>query len=414
MSERKEEALKRAKEFVCPNKVDTFGAAGIDLVIGEREGAYLYDVDGHQLIDCHINGGTYNLGHRNPELIGILKDALDKVDIGNHHFPSEARNTLAQQLVEHTPGDLQYVVFASGGSEAVDVAIKAARHATQRRCIIGIDQGYHGRTGLSGSIGDDKAARFFLSEGSSDDFVNVPFNDIDAMRESIETHQPAAVIIETIPATLGFPLPKDGYLREVKKLCEANDVLYIADEVQTGLGRTGKLWAVEVFDVEPDILVTCKGLSGGLYPIAATVLSKRAGQWLHEDGFAHVSTFGGSEIGCHVASRVLEVCNDPATLKNADEMGLYLGEKLEALRDQFPEHLLEVRRCGLIMGLKFKGDMGAVLMSKLLYDNGIWAIFSGFDLSVLQFKPILLIDQDLADETLSRFEKSLVQFAELM
>lgn len=414
MSERKDEAFRLATEFVCPNKVATFGAAGIDLVIGEREGPYLYDVDGHQLIDCHINGGTYNLGHRNPELIQVLKDALDHVDIGNHHFPSEARNELAQKLADLTPGDLKYTVFASGGSEAIDVAIKTARHATQRRCIIGIEQGYHGRTGLSGAIGDDKAARFFLSEGSSDDFINVPFNDLDAMEKALSENEAAAVILETIPATLGFPMPEDGYLPAVKELCEKHGVLYIADEVQTGLGRTGKLWAVETFGVVPDILVTGKGLSGGLYPIAATVISERYAGWLKEDGFAHVSTFGGSEIGCRVAIRVLDLCNNPETLENARTMGDYLGEKLESLRQQHPDHFLEIRRCGLIMGLKFKGDMGAVLMSKLLYDNGIWAIMSGFDLSVLQFKPILTIDAELADETLKRFGMALDQFVELM
>lgn len=414
MSERKDEAFRLATEYVCPNKVATFGAAGIDLVIGEREGPYLYDIDGHQLIDCHINGGTYNLGHRNPELIAVLKDALEHVDIGNHHFPSEARNALAQKLAALTPGNLKYTVFASGGSEAVDVAIKTARHAKKRRRIIGIQMGYHGRTGISGAIGDDKAARFFLSEGPTDEYVNVPFNDLDAMERALAAEPTAAVIIETIPATLGFPMPDDGYLPAVKALCEKHDSVYIADEVQTGLGRTGHLWGVETYGVVPDILITGKGLSGGLYPIAATVIAEPLATWLHEDGFAHVSTFGGSEIGCHVASRVLDLCSDPATLTNARAMGERFGERLAALQQKHPEHFLEIRRCGLVMGLKFKGEMGAVLMSKLLYDNGIWAIMSGFDLSVLQFKPVLTITPELVDETLSRFEKAFEQFVQLM
>ena len=414
MSQRKDEALRLATEYVCPNKVATFGAAGIDLVIGKREGSYLYDVDGHQLIDCHINGGTYNLGHRNPELIAVLKDALDHVDIGNHHFASEARNALAVKLADLTPGDLKYSVFASGGSEAVDIAIKTARHAKQRRRIIGIEKGYHGRTGLSGAIGDNDAAKFFLSEGPTDEFVNVPFNDLDAMEHALAEEPTAAVIVETIPATLGFPMPNEGYLPGIKSLCEKHDALYIADEVQTGLGRTGTLWGVDTYEVTPDILVIGKGLSGGLYPIAATVLSERVAGWLQEDGFAHVSTFGGSEIGCHVASRVLDLCSDEATLANVRRMGETFGERLGALQHQFPDHLLEVRRRGLVVGLKFKGDMGAVLMSKLLYDAGIWAIMSGFDLSVLQFKPVLTIDDALLEETMKRFENALEQFIKLM
>lgn len=414
MSEHKNQILAVATEHVCPNKIATFGAAGIDLVIGKREGPYLYDIGGRELIDCHINGGTYNLGHRNPELIQVLKEALDHVDIGNHHFASKARNVLAQKLIALTPGDMKYVVFASGGSEAIDVAIKTARHATKRRTIIGIEHGYHGRTGLSGATGDDKAARFFLSEGPDGDFINVPFNDLAAMCEALSSHEAAAVIIETIPATLGFPIPEDGYLPAVKDLCQEFGAAYIADEVQTGLGRTGKLWATETFGIIPDILVTGKGLSGGLYPIAATVISEQMGGWLLEDGFAHVSTFGGSEIGCHVASKVLDMCSDPATLDHVSVISEQFADGLSQLQVRFPGHFIEIRRSGLVMGLKFKGDMGAVLMSKLLYENGIWAMFSGFDLSILQFKPILLADKGLCDKTLERLETALKQFAELM
>ena len=139
-----------AREYVCPGKIDTFGQIGIDLVIGKREGPYIFDTDGKRLIDLHINGGVFNLGHRHPELIAILMSALEKTDIGNHHFASEARALLARKLAEKTPGDLHYTVFAASGSEAVDIAIKTARWATQRRQIVSLDKGYHGSTGISG------------------------------------------------------------------------------------------------------------------------------------------------------------------------------------------------------------------------------------------------------------------------
>lgn len=407
LQQRKQRALDEAAEFVCPGKVQTFTGMGIDLVIGRREGPYLYNVDGRQLIDCHINGGTFNLGHRNPDILTALREALETLDIGNHHFPSEARNRLAKTLARLTPGDLHYTVYSSGGGEAVDLAIKSARYATGRRRIVAIDKGYHGRTGLSGAAGDDAAARTFLSEPPAEDFAKVPFNDLDAMEAELKTGRVAAVLLETIPATLGFPMPAEGYLSGVKKLCEQHGALYIADEVQTGLGRTGDLWAVEGYGVEPDILVTAKGLSGGLYPIAATVIAKKHGGWLKDHGFAHVSTFGGSEIGCVVAERVLEICSDPAALENVRAMSDYLGARLEELRETHAGKFLEIRRNGLVMGLKFAGPAGAALMSKALYDSGVWAMFSGFDLSVLQFKPILLIDRPLADEILNRFETAL-------
>jgi 4-aminobutyrate aminotransferase-like enzyme len=130
MSEHKREVLRLCHEYLMPNRVETWLGAGIPLVIGRREGYRIWDVDGHELYDVHLNGGTYNLGHRNPEVLAALQEALEWLDIGNHHFPSEARARLAQQLAEHTPGSLHYTVFVASGSEANDLAIKSARHAT--------------------------------------------------------------------------------------------------------------------------------------------------------------------------------------------------------------------------------------------------------------------------------------------
>ncbi len=165
MSNEKNSIIETNRRYVCPDKIRIFGEIGIDLIIGKREGTYIFDVDGKKLIDLHINGGTYNLGHQNPEVIKALQEALDMgLDIGNHHFPSEQRGLLAEKLVKLTPGDMKSVVLTSGGSESVDVAIKSARHATKRKKIVSIDYGFHGRTGLSGSVGDTKNAEFFLSD----------------------------------------------------------------------------------------------------------------------------------------------------------------------------------------------------------------------------------------------------------
>lgn len=404
----KREIVNMAREYVCPGKIDTFGQIGVNIVIGRREGPYIYDVDGRRLIDLHINGGTFNLGHRNPALIQTLVWALEETDIGNHHFASEARALLAKKLAEKTPGDLHYTVFASGGSEAVDVAIKTARWATKRRRIVSLDKGYHGSTGLSGAAGDPKNADFFFSRGAGGDYTNVPFNDLSAMEEVLSGNDSAAVILETIPATYGFPLPEDGYLAGVRELCDKYGALYIADEVQTGLGRTGNLWGVETFGVIPDILVVGKGLSGGIYPISAVVISKKYGGWLTENGFGHVSTFGGAEPGCFVASRVLDICSDPALLASVRENASVLGSGLARLKDDYP-FLKEIRQCGLVIGLRYDDPLGAVTMCKALYDNGVWAMIAGFDYSVMQCKPWLYLDRELIDEILSRFEEALKQ-----
>ncbi len=402
----KHEILKLAKEYLCPGKIETFGQIGIDLVIGKRQGPYIYDINGQQLIDLHINGGTFNLGHRHPELIRILASALEQTDIGNHHFASEARARLAKKLADNTPGDLHYTVFASGGSEAVDIAVKTARWATQRRQIVSLDKGYHGSTGISGNTGDPTNMEYFLSKGSEQDYVHLPFNDLSAMEKVLSKQETAAVIMETIPATYGFPLPREGYLKGVRELCRRYGALYIADEVQTGLGRTGNLWGVTTFDIVPDILVTGKGLSGGIYPISAAVISKKWGGWLSENGFGHISTFGGSEPGCAVASRVIDICSDPKLLENVRKNAVILGQGFTDLKVRY-SFLTEIRQCGLVMGLKYDDPLGAVTMCKALYENGIWAMIAGFDYSVMQCKPWLYLDRPLIGDILDRFESAL-------
>jgi len=214
------------------------------------------------------------------------------------------------------------------------------------------------------------------------------------------------VIMETIPATYGFPLPADGYIEGVRELCRKYGALYIADEVQTGLGRTGNLWGVDTFGIVPDILVTGKGLSGSIYPISAAVIAKKWGGWLTDNGFGHVSTFGGAEPGCHVASRVLDICSDPALLASVRKHAAILGEGLADLKDRYA-FLMKIRQCGLVIGLKYDDPLGAVSMCKALYDNGVWAMIAGFDYSVMQCKPWLLLDRPLIDDILARFEKAL-------
>ena len=404
-SDAKRRVLGLAHEYLVPGRVETFAQLGIPLVIGRREGYRFWDLDGREFLDLHLNGGTYNLGHRHPALVAALTEALQSLDIGNHHFPSAARAELAAKLASCTPGDLHYTVFASGGSEAVDVAIKSARRYTGRRKIVAMASGYHGHTGLSGCAGDDANARYFGSDQPGE-FVKVPFDDLDAMHAALRVHDVAAVILETIPATYGFPVPSDGYLPGVASLCREYGALYIADEVQTGLGRTGRLWGIEAWGVQPDILVTGKGLSGGLYPIAATVLRRDVGAWLRDNAWGHVSTFGGAEPGCVLATRVLDMCSDPATLENVTQMSDHLYVGLDDMRSRLG-FIKEIRRKGVVMGLVFDSPTGGLEMMSALYQCGIWAIVAGFDRAALQFKPGLLIDRAYADDVLSRFESAL-------
>jgi acetylornithine/succinyldiaminopimelate/putrescine aminotransferase len=297
-------------------------------------------------------------------------------------------------------------VLVPSGGEANDVAIKTARRATGRRRVVGLAAGYHGRTGLAGAAGEDSAARYFLSD--SPDFAKVPFGDPDAMALALARDDVAAVILETVPATSGFPVPPEGYLLAVRALCDEHGTLLIADEVQTGLGRTGCLWGVERFGVQPDVLVTGKGLSGGMYPMAATIMSERVAGWLHEYGWGHVSTFGGAEIGCRVAQKVLEITTRPETQASIAGLIERFDSALTEIRARQP-YLTEVRQTGLVIGLRVEHPNGAVFLQQELFAQGLWAIASGFDQSVLQFKPGLLLDGPSTDAALERLEEALTR-----
>lgn len=405
----KRETLALSWRHLVPGRVAVLRAAGIPFVMGRREGYRIWDIDGQALMDFHLNGGTYNLGHRNPALLATLRAAFDTLDIGNHHFPSVERAHLAERLSALAPSKMPMTVFAAGGGEAVDVAIKSARRATGRRRIVTIDSGYHGATGLSGAAGNDDNARYFASD-RPEDFIKVPFNDTDAIERALAGGDVAAVMIETIPATSGFPVPADGYLAQAAACARAHGALYIADEVQTGLGRTGTLWGVQQWGVEPDLMIIGKGLSGGLYPMAAVMMREPVGQWLHDNGWGHVSTFGGAEPGCRVARHVLEITADPATLGHARTIAAHLQQGLAGLAARYPV-LRAVRARGLVMGLEMAGSDGGMRMMAALFRAGIWAIVAGFDPRVVQFKPGLLLTMAEADEALGRVETALAALA---
>jgi putrescine aminotransferase len=408
----KQELFEKSIAYWNPDKTHFWQRAGIDLVIDKREGYCLYDMSGRRLIDLHLNGGTYNFGHRHPELVETLKSALDHFDIGNHWFPSVARTALAESLITISPG-MKYAVFAAGGAEAVDIALKSARYATKRRKIVSIIKGYHGHSGLSVATGDDRFTKIFLSD-QPDMFIQVPFNDIDAMEQALKGNDVAGLIMETIPATYGFPMPKEGYLNSCRELARKHGTMYIADEVQTGLMRTGVMWGWQAYGIQPDIMVTAKGLTGGLYPISACLVNEQAGEWLNEDGAAHISTTGGAELGCVVAHKVIEMLLRPEVISNVHAVTAFMATAMKDMMARHGDIFTGVRQKGVILGLEFNHPQGAVAVSRALYENGVWAIFSSLDKRVLQWKPGLLLSADLCAEIMERFEAAMPRARELM
>jgi len=376
-------------EHVNRGKARALEAIGVDLVIGEREGARFRDAySGRWYWNCHCNGGVFNLGHRNPRVVAAVREGLDHLDVGNHHLISGWRGRLATQLSESTRGELPFAVFTPSGSEAVDLALSLARGHTGRRKIVATTGAYHGHAGLARSASDPRWSEPF--GGTLPGFVHVPFDDIEALEAEIDADT-AAVILESIPATLGFPPPAPGYLREGGELARRNGSLLVLDEVQTGLGRTGTPWYHQQDGARPDVVITGKGLGGGIYPISAALISPELEAFFDERPFAYVSTFGGSELGCVAASAVMEEISAPGFLERVRR----LGERFEKGFEGLP---LELRRRGLTMGLSFEQPEGGVLAAKRLIDAGVFAVYAEHDHSVTQFKPPLILEDAEADE----------------
>ncbi len=384
----REETLAAFADHVSRGKVATFERYDMKVVMGERRGATFVDAyDGRRFLNCHCNGGVFNLGHRDPAVIAAVTDALQQVDIGNHHLVSPWRAALARRLAATTGGHLPGVVFGVSGGEAIDLALKLARAVTGRPTVLSAAGGYHGHTGLALAAGDPQYRDPFGPNLPG--FRQLPFGDLAALEAAIDDTT-AAVILEPIPATLGMPLPPPGYLAGVQALCRDRGALFIVDEVQTGLGRTGALWCHQHDDLQPDLLVTGKGLSGGIYPITATLMSAAIHRFFDDHPFVHISTFGGAEPGCAAALAVLDRIESPGFLERVER----LGQRFAAGLAGAP---YELRRRGLFMGLKFPAPGAGMVATKMLYDRGVFALYANNDTSVLQLLPPLVIGDDEAD-----------------
>jgi len=324
---------------------------------------------------------------------------------------SEYRAALAKRLAELMPGDIRYTFFGASGGEAVDLAIKLARGYTQRPKIVSAERAYHGHTGFALAAGSRKFQAPFgpLMPG----FMNVPFGDIEALEAAMDD-EVAAVIFETIPVPGGVLIPPRNYFPQVRELCDRSGALLILDEVQAGLGRTGRLWGIEEYYVVPDIMVLGKGLSGAIYPITATCYREKLESFFEPDPFIHLSSFGGAELGCVAAMAMLDQSTEPGFLEHVKEMGNRFQEGLALLREKYPQILIEVRQRGLLIGLKMVDQNCGPMLTQALGQNGVLAIFAGLDPSVTIIMPPLIVTEEEVDLVLEALDHSYQTVVEQM
>jgi acetylornithine/succinyldiaminopimelate/putrescine aminotransferase len=394
-----DEAFELIARHLSPHKAEAFRSIGVDLVQGRREGVRVWGLDGRDYINCRSSGGVFNFGHHPAFAVDALSAAVREHDMGDWLLPSLRRAEGAAALARLLPEPLRYSFFTASGAEAVEVACKLARSVTGRSGFVCAEHGYHGHVGFSLAMDDPHLSDRYrpLTPG----VVRVPFGDPAALEGAIGP-ETAAVIMETIPATGGYLVPPDGYFAAMRRLCDEHDALLILDEVQAGLGRTGRLWAFEHFDVVPDVLVTGKGTSAGVYPIAACCFGDRLEAHFAEDPFFHPSSFAGSELGARVLEAVVERYEDPALLRHVGEVGARLRAGMEALVERHPDLLVEVRGLGLMLALETRSEALGFELTKQCFRHGLLAIFAFNRQSTLQVMPPLTIEADEVDEVLER------------
>jgi ornithine--oxo-acid transaminase len=339
---------------------DLYGAHNyhpLDVVVSEAKGIWMYDVEGRKYLDFLSSYSAVNQGHRHPRIIKALINQAKKLTLTSRAFRNDQWPLLAKELSEMTGYTM--VLPMNSGAEAVETAVKTARKwayqkkgvPQDRAEIIACSNNFHGRTVTVISFSTEPLYRRDFGPFTPG-FTIIPFGDAEALESAI-TPNTAAFIVEPIQAEAGILIPPDGFLKKAREICSRTNVLMIADEIQTGLGRVGKLFACEYEDVRPDMVIIGKSLGGGCYPISA-VLADREVLGVFKPG-EHGSTFGGNPLGCAVARESLAVIRDEKLVENAAERGRYFVEKLKKLRSR---KIKEIRGRGLLVGIELQPEAG--------------------------------------------------------
>ena len=364
-------------------------------------GSTIVDHTGKAYLDFAGGYGVFTLGHRHPRVIAAVRDQLDRIALSGRTMFNPLMGRLARRLAEITPGDLQISFFANSGTEAVEGALKLARAATKRTKIVGTINAYHGKT--FGALTASGREYFKAAYGPLlPDVVHVPFGDLAALDEALV--DAAALILEPVQAEGGVILPPPGYLGAAAALCAKHGALFIADEVQTGLGRCGVRFACDIDGVVPDIMTLAKGLSGGVIPIGAFIARPTVWNAAYAKApLMHTSTFGGNELACAAALAALDVLADEHLVENARDRGNQLLAGVRAIAQVEPTVIAEVRGLGLLVGVELTSEgYGGTIIPELL-KRGVTAAWTLNQQRVIRLEPPLVVTSDEVARAVAAF-----------
>ncbi|WXG40162.1 MAG: aspartate aminotransferase family protein [Candidatus Freyarchaeum deiterrae] len=371
---------------------DTFEAqtyAKRPVVIVRGKGALVWDTEGKEYIDCVAGHGVSLTGHCHPKIVEAIKRQAEKLITCPGILYNDARAELVEKLAKIAPKGLTRTFLSNSGTEAVECAIKVARKYTGKKEIIAMTKGFHGRSlGALSATWEKKYREPF--EPLVPGFNHVKFGDADEVREAINENT-AAVIVEPVQGEAGiYPAP-EGYLKELREICDEKDVLLIFDEIQSGLGRTGEMFACMHWGVTPDIMTLAKGIAGGV-PMGATIAREEVMNSLKEG--EHGTTFGGNPLACAAANTTLDVIVEEKLPQRSKELGLRLKNELEAVK-QNSKAVKEIRALGLMVGVELRFKVKDYVLKSL--EKGLLVLTSG--LTILRLLPPLVIEEEQVDKT---------------
>lgn len=417
-----EEALKSTrrnsielfKKHVNPEEANLLKLANVDKRYIRAEGIYLYDDEGKSYMDFSAGYGALNLGHNPPEVLEAVRNASSLPSIllaGYNHL----MGALAANLSELLPGNLTMTAFGSGGAEAVELALKTARAYSHRKKFISCHNAYHGLTFGALSVGG--ATRYRRVFGPLlEHCETIPFGDLESLEQKLRGGDVAAFIIEPVQGEGGAIVPPCGYLKDAEELCHRYGALLILDEIQTGFGRTGKLFALEYDGAVPDIVILSKSLGAGVIPISVSVTTEEI--WKKAFGARDrfdlvISTFGGNPGACAAALKTIEIMLRDDLSGRAADIGRYSKERLEMLKSKH-SLIKEIRGKGLMLGIELNSpsiggaalreNLAPMIISHLLNNHGI--LTSYYDLAplVLRFEPPLTVTKDQVDKAVDSLD----------